>query len=67
MPTPPMKDSRDFEEGSDERVNRIIARSRRHVGVRDVVTFGAGRAWMAVLAVGGALLGLLLRPRTKRD
>lgn len=61
-----MGDDRDFNKGSDERVNRILARSRREAGVRDLVTFGAGRAWLAVVSVGAAILSLLLRPKQTR-
>ncbi len=50
---------------SERRVTRIITRVRRRVVVRDLVTFGTGRAWLAVVAIGGALLALCLRPRRR--
>ncbi len=67
MSTPPLKDNGDFSQGSEDRVQRIVARARRQVALRDLLAFGAGRAWLAAVAVGGALLTLLFRPKaTKR-
>jgi hypothetical protein len=67
MPTPPFEDDRDFSENSEQRVQRIVTRARRRVAVRDLIAFGAGKVWLAAVAVGGALLALVLRANPNRD
>lgn len=67
METPPLNDDRDFSEGSEQRVQRIVARARHRVALRDLLAFGAARAWLAAASVGGALLALVFRTKPKRD
>jgi hypothetical protein len=64
MPTPPFEDDRDFSENSEQRVQRIVTRARRRVAL---IAFGAGKVWLAAVAVGGALLALVLRANPNRD
>ncbi len=66
MPNPPLKNDDDFSQGSEDRVQLIVARARRQIAIRDLLVFGAGRAWLAAVAVGGALLTLLFRPKTRK-
>ena len=39
---------------SDERIQRIVDRARREVGVRDLTTFCVARIWTALQVVGAA-------------
>jgi hypothetical protein len=63
MPTPPFEDDRDFSENSEQRVQRIVTRARRRVAVRDLIAFGAGKVWLAAVAVGEHFA----RPRGSRE
>lgn len=52
-------------EGSEQRVERIIDRSRQELATRDLITFSLVRVWKAVPLLATALVSLLI-PKARR-
>ncbi len=48
------------------RVRRIVHRAEREVAVREMINFGVGRVWVAVIGIGGAIFGFLYRRSRQR-
>jgi hypothetical protein len=43
------------------RVRRIVDRAQREVAMREMINFGVGRVWVAIIGIGGAIFGFLYR------